>query len=154
MASDSCFDDDVADVKVSPLTAVEARALRIRLRTTSVWHVIGVQLLVAIGATGVAAVLFGVDIARSVACGGCAAVLPAALFALGVLGQCSPSVAVFRFLVYEFVKIAATVAVLYLSHRWVAQLNWPAMMVGLIVTLKVHWLFLAAKLVSFRAVPC
>jgi len=34
---------------------------------------------------------------------------------------------------------------LFAAHRLVKDLNWPAMLVGLIVTLKVYWLALAFK---------
>jgi ATP synthase protein I len=38
-----------------------------------------------------------------------------------------------------------TVVVLFASHRLVANLSWPAMLVGLVVTMKVYWLALAVK---------
>jgi len=38
-----------------------------------------------------------------------------------------------------------TLGVLLAAHRLVKDLSWPAMLVGLVVTLKVYWLALAFK---------
>jgi ATP synthase protein I len=52
---------------------------------------------------------------------------------------------VLSFFVWEFVKIVMTVGVLFAAHRLVANLSWPAMLVGLVVTMKVYWLALAVR---------
>jgi ATP synthase protein I len=40
------------------------------------------------------------------------------------------------------VKIALTVAMLFAAPRLVSMLSWPAMLVGLVVTMKMSWLAL------------
>ncbi|CAN5425738.1 hypothetical protein BH11PSE7_BH11PSE7_35500 [soil metagenome] len=74
--------------------------------------------------------------------GGLAVVLPAALFARGLTGQfasLNPATAMVGFFVWEMVKIALTVAMLVAAPRLVQGLNWPAMLVGLVVTMQVYW---------------
>jgi len=46
----------------------------------------------------------------------------------------------FGFFVWEAVKIGVSVAMLAAAPRLVADLDWLAMLIGLIVTLKVYWL--------------
>jgi len=46
---------------------------------------------------------------------------------------------------WELVKVVMTVGLLLAAHRWVTDLSWPAMLVGLVVTLKVYWLALAFR---------
>lgn len=105
-----------------------------------------------VGVGGLSALLawwvFGDSVARSVACGAFAVVLPAALFARGLtsrFARANPGMAVMSFFVWELVKIVVTIGVLYAAHRLVKDLNWPAMLVGLVLTLKVYWLALAFK---------
>ncbi len=92
--------------------------------------------------------VFGDLVAKSVACGVFAVVLPAALFARGITSEfakANPGAAVVSFFVWELVKIGVTVGVMFVSQRLVEGLSWPAMLVGLVVTLKVYWLALAFK---------
>jgi ATP synthase protein I len=80
--------------------------------------------------------------------GALAVVIPAALFARGLTGQfasANPGTAVAGFFVWELVKIGATIAMLYAAHRLVRDLSWPAMLVGLVATMKVYWFALAYK---------
>jgi ATP synthase protein I len=44
------------------------------------------------------------------------------------------------FFVWEFVKIGLTLAMLLAAPRLVEDLNWPALLAGLVVTMKVVWL--------------
>jgi len=77
-----------------------------------------------------------------------AVIIPAALFARGVTGQfasVNAGSAVLSFFVWELVKILVTVVVLFASHRLVVGLSWPAMLVGLVLTMKVYWLALGYK---------
>ena len=46
-------------------------------------------------------------------------------------------------MVWEMVKIAASVALLALAPRVVPALSWPALLVGLVLTMKVYWVALA-----------
>ena len=53
--------------------------------------------------------------------------------------------AVSALLVWEMVKVALTLAMLFGAPWIVKNLSWPALMVGLVLTMKVHWLALAIK---------
>ena len=105
--------------------------------------------MVGLIASAIALVLTGqAIIAVSVACGALAVIIPAALFARGLMGRfasASSANAVLSFFVWELVKIGVTVGVLLMSHRWVEGLSWPAMLVGMVVTMKVYWVALGIK---------
>ena len=80
--------------------------------------------------------------------GALAVVIPAALFARGLMSRVSsinPGAAVFGFFLWEMVKIALTVAMLFAAPRVVESLSWPAMLAGLVVTMKVYWVALAFR---------
>ncbi|MDD2882776.1 MAG: ATP synthase subunit I [Rhodoferax sp.] len=145
-AQDSGFESDPPDFV--PLTRLQAQALAKANPSVSPWWVVLGQVLVGVLASLIAWVIFGEAIARSVACGAVAVVIPAALFARGLTSQfaaANPGMAVVSFFVWELVKIVVTVGVLFAAHRLVKDLSWPAMLVGLILTLKVYWLALAFK---------
>jgi len=77
-----------------------------------------------------------------------AVVFPAALFARGLMSRVTlvnPGAAVFGFFLWEMVKIALTVAMLFAAPRLVTDLSWPAMLVGLVVTMKVYWVALLVR---------
>jgi ATP synthase protein I len=131
-----------------PLSRAEAQALRAAQPPVSPWWVVIGQ--VGLGAFGVLLAWwwFGDRVAVSVGCGVLAAVIPAALFARGLTSQfaaANPGAAVVSFFVWEFIKIVVTVSVLFAAHRLVKDLIWPAMLVGLVLSLKVYWLALAFK---------
>lgn len=129
-----------------PLTAQEAQALRERVPLLSIWRVVGVQAGVAALAAALAWLLTGHEsVMLSVAYGGLSVVLPAALFARGMtsrLTRVNLGSAVAGFVLWELVKIALTVAMLFMASRWIAGLSWPALLVGFVVTMKVHWVML------------
>ena len=129
-----------------PLTAQEAQALRARLPLLSVWRVVGFQLVVAVVAAALAWFLTGrVSVVQSVAYGGLSVVLPAALFARGMtsrLTRVNLGSAVAGFVLWELVKIALTVAMLFMANGWITDLSWPALLVGFVLTMKVHWVML------------
>lgn len=147
ISPDQSAKDEVSDF--IPLTAEQAHALRERNPSISPWWVVGGQVvvgvLVALAAWGITG---KTSVAVSVAWGALAVVVPAALFARGVTGQfasMNAGSAVFGFFVWEFVKIVVTVGLLYAAQRLVTGLSWPAMLVGLVLTMKVYWLALAVK---------
>ena len=131
-----------------PLTRLQAQALARSNPVVSPWWVVLAQLVLGVLLVTLAWLVFGALVAKSVACGVLAVVLPAALFARGLtsqLARANPGVAVMSFFVWELVKIVVTIGLLFAAHRLVKDLNWPAMLVGLILTLKVYWLALAFK---------
>lgn len=133
----------------TPLTAEQAQALREKNTSATPWQVVAAQVLVGMLVSLAAWLLTGRSVvAWSAACGALAVVIPAALFARGVTSKfasVNPAGAVLSFFVWELVKILVTVAVMYMAHRLVSGLSWPAMLVGLVVTMKVYWLALGFK---------
>ena len=147
IAPDSDVKDDDSDF--TPLTVEQAKSLREQHPSLSPWWVVVGQVVVGALVALIAWWVSGKEsVGISAACGAAAVVIPATLFARGVTGQfasANAGSAVLSFFVWEFVKIVVTVAVLFASHRLVTNLSWPAMLVGLVVTMKVYWLALAVK---------
>lgn len=140
-----------------PLTAEQARALRLRQPLLSVWRVLAAQAL--IGLLVVLLVWFvtaRMAAVYSAAYGALTVIVPAALFARGLTSQVSSinaGAAVFGFFLWEMVKIGLTVAMLVAAPRLVNELSWPAMLVGLVVTMKVYWLALGSRRVFYPVAP-
>lgn len=147
IAPDTDLADEVSDFV--PLTAEQAQALREQNPSISPWWVVVGQVMVGVLVTLAAWGVAGKwSVAVSAACGALAVVIPGALFARGVTGQfakVNAGSAVLSFFVWELVKILVTVGVLFAAQRLVADLSWPAMLVGLVVTMKVYWLALAVR---------
>ena len=138
--------EDSLDSGFVPLTAEQAQRFRRAHPSLSPWWVVGGQLVVGlVFALLTWAITQKSVMAVSAACGSLAVIVSAALFARGLMGQfaaLNPANAVTSFFVWELVKIVVAVAVLLAAHRWVVGLSWPAMLVGLVVTMKVYWLAL------------
>jgi ATP synthase protein I len=137
---------ETGDEGFKPLTREEAQKLREADPSVSPWVVLAGQsvvgLVVALAAWG----LTGRQSAGwSALYGALAVVIPGALFARGLTSKMSsmnPGAAVAGFFLWEMVKIGLTVAMLFAAPRMVSDLSWPAMLVGLVVTMKVVWLVL------------
>ncbi|MDB5930356.1 MAG: putative synthase protein [Polaromonas sp.] len=135
--------DEAQDEGFKPLTPEEAQKIRESNPPVSLWLVVagqaGVGALVALMAwlfTGQSRVGW------SAAYGALAVVIPAALFARGLSRQKSAThgnAALAGFFVWEMVKIALTVAMLFAAPRLIAELNWLALLAGFVVTMKVYW---------------
>ena len=142
---------------IVPLTAEQVRQLREHQPLLSIWRVVGAQALV--GAL-VALLAWWISarqaVAVSAAIGALAVVIPAALFARGLTGRLASAnagAAVFGFFLWEMVKIGLTLAILFAAPHWVKDLSWPAMLVGLVVTMKVYWLALGMRRVFYPTGP-
>ena len=126
-----------------PLSAEEARQWREKNPAVSPWRVLGLQALAGILLALAAGVVSGrSEVAWSVGYGALAVVVPAAFMARALSRQSAsvnPGAALAGFFVWEMVKIALTVAMLFAAPRLVAQLSWLALVVGLVVTMKVSW---------------
>ncbi|HWT20139.1 MAG TPA: ATP synthase subunit I [Variovorax sp.] len=140
-------DDQVAedlDAEYKPLTADEARELRARHPSISPWWVIAGQLVVGLLVALAAWGLTGrQNLGWSAGYGAIAVVIPAAVFARGLTGRFSslnPGTAVVGFFLWEMVKMALSIAMLFAAPRLITALSWPAMLVGLVVTMKAAWL--------------
>lgn len=138
-------EDELPPVK--PLSAEEARKLREQHPPVSPWWVVGGQAVVGLVAAFAAWAVTGKSsVGWSAGYGALAVVIPAALFARGITGRFSSlnaGTAAFGFLLWEMVKVASTVAMLVAAPRLVSGLSWPALLVGLVLTMKVYWVALA-----------
>ena len=137
--------DEAEDFR--PLTAQEAQAWRARHPTVSVWWVVGVQLMLALVLALSASWIWGrSSIAFSLMYGTFAVVLPSALFARGMtsrLASVNAVSAAMSFAVWQGVKMVLTVLLLVLAPKVLNEVSWPALLVGLLLTMKVYWLALA-----------
>lgn len=149
MARMQAEDQEDASDEFAPLTAEQARELRKRQPLLSVWRVVLAQALmgcllalVVWGVTGRVATVY------SVVYGALAVIAPAALFARVLTSRVASvnvGAAVVGFFLGEMVKIGLTVAMLFAAPGLVKDLSWPAMLVGLVVTMKVYWVALGLR---------
>lgn len=125
----------------TPLTAEQARQWRSSHPRECLGCVLGVQLAIGLAA----AFLMGVFGARSAwgwsAAFGCLAVIVPTVFFLRRARRrvAWAGSALLNLLMSELVKIVLTVMLLLLAPRVVPDLSWPALLVGLMVTLKAYW---------------
>lgn len=95
-------------------------------------------LLVAI----IAALLGGIHAALSAALGGLACVIPSALFAVRLAAESRrpAGATVHGFFIGEFVKVAATLLLLFAFANAYRDVNWLGLIVGFIAALKSYFL--------------
>lgn len=133
---DSFWGDDV-DPPISPLTRAEAQALAAKHPSMTVW-----QALAAQAVFGVLVALIWGALSQSLASlqsalyGVAVAVLPSALMARGVFGRRAAG-GVGGLLLWEILKLLMVGAMLATAPRWVSPLDWVAMMVTLVLSLKI-----------------
>jgi ATP synthase protein I len=141
---------------VEPLTAEQAQAVRKKLLPFTPWRVVGWQL-----AAGGLVVLAAWSLTQnnaaawSASYGAASALIPAAIFARGFSRQrdaANAGAALAGFFVWEMVKVALTVAMLFAAPRLVVQLNWLALLAGFVVTMKASWLAVWFRLVRNKSV--
>lgn len=139
--ADRQFDDKSSDFVV--LTAQQAQEVVRSSPSVSPWLIVFWQFLTGSVLSLFSGLITGQQIvAVSTACGALAVVLPAALFARGVtsrFAKANVGAAVASFFLWEFVKILVSVGVMFGAYRMVEGLSWPAMLIGLVVTIKVYW---------------
>lgn len=145
----SIAEDDVGESDTAPLTAEQAKALRKQHPPTSPWRIVGLQILVGVAVALAAWGLTGrASAGWSAGYGALAVVVPAMLFARGLMGQfasINAATAAFGFFVWEAIKISVGVGLLFAASHLVADLDWLAMLIGLVVTLKVYWMALLVR---------
>lgn len=134
---------DAGEEDFKPLTHEEAQKLIDASPAMSPWTVLAWQLVVGVLVACAAFVLTGRQgIGWSALYGALAVVIPAALFARGLSRQrasANAGGALAGFFVWELVKIALTVAMLFAAPRLVEGLSWLALLAGFVVTMKVYW---------------
>jgi len=140
---DECDEED----GFQPLTPEQAKAWRARHPPLSVWRIVWGQAAVAAVVALLAWCLTGrASTGWSAGYGGLVVVVPAALFARGMVRQRNHAgVALAAVVGWELVKIVLTVAMLVAAPKLVPQLQWPALLVGVIVTMKTYWVALVVQ---------
>lgn len=139
------WDDDEDEAPPTPLTRLEAQALRERQPSVSVWQVVAAQ---AAAGLAVAVVCFAVsgraELGWSALYGAASVVLPSALLARGMVrfSGAGPAAAAVGLMFWEGVKVLLSVAMLVAAASVVAHLSWPALLAALVVCLSVNWLAL------------
>lgn len=139
-------EDEVADQGFKRLSREEAEALRTREPSVSPWRVIAVQAVVGVVVALIGRLLTGrSEVAWSLLYGAATVVVPGALMARGMtsrLSSMNAGASAVSFMLWEFVKIGVSVAMLAVAGRIVQPLVWPALLVGLVVGIKVYWVAL------------
>lgn len=127
---------------IQALTKEEADRLRPQLFQLLPMRIVGMQVLVGLGMTGIAFISFSDHaITWSVGYGALAVIAPGYLFSIGVRKECyktSPSAAMLGFFLWELVKLTSCVAMLAAAPLLIKNLNWFGMLAGLLVTMKVY----------------
>jgi ATP synthase protein I len=138
------WEDESVQEPGQPLSREQVAQMGLDRPAVSVWRVLLWQALAGLVVAGVLGGASGRWAwAVSALYGAASVVLPALVFARGLTGRLSslnPATAVAGFFVWEFVKIGLTLAMLLAAPRLVADLSWPALLAGLVVTMKVVWL--------------
>jgi len=147
--ADDELEADQFEDNFKPLTRQEAEQLRQANPSISVWTVLGAQLATGVILALAATLLTGrQNVGWSALYGALVAVIPGALFARGLTSKVSlinPGAAVAGFFLWEMVKIAASVGMLVAAPQLVAELDWLAMLISLVVTLNMYWVVLLVR---------
>ncbi len=120
----------------------EAEELRKANPQISPWRVVRWMLMAAVAIGLIAWVMFGASIALSAAYGSLVVAIPAAVLARGMtspLSRMNVASGAMAFMLWEMVKIGLSIGMLMLAPSLVANLSWPALLVGLILTMKVYF---------------
>ena len=140
-----------------PLTADQVVELRKRQPLLSTWRVVGAQAALGLLVACLVWLVSGrVAAVYSAVYGALTVIVPAALFARGLTSRVASvnvGAAVLGFFLWEMVKIGLTVAMLFAAPRLVNDLSWPAMLAGLVVTMKVYWVALGFRKVFYPVGP-
>jgi ATP synthase protein I len=136
-------EDEVKEPEFKQWTADEAQALRDKSPSVSPWRVIGWQIIAGVVIALGAWLLSGeVVVAVSAGYGALTVILPAAVLARGIMSPMSSVNALsaaMGFMVWEMVKIGLSVAMFFAAPQLIPGLNWLALLVGVILTMKVYW---------------
>ena len=139
-----------------PLTAEQAHAWRAQHgQGLTAWSVVRMQLIAALFVGALTGLLtHQASYVWSAVYGALAIALPNAAMARGISRRKAPNAetAVAAVLVWEMVKVAASATMLMVAPRMIENLSWPALLLGLVLTLKVNWLALALRGQNSRSI--
>ena len=137
--------DELSEPPYKPLTREEAQALRLKQPMISPWRVVGGQAAIGLVCVVVAWVFANqadgqISAAWSALYGAAAVVIPSALLARGTTRQAdSPTAAAMGLMFWETMKISTAIAMLVIAAKVVPQLNWPALLVTMVVCSQMNW---------------
>ena len=126
----------------------DAAQLRKAQPAISPWRVVRWMLIVAVVLGLLAFAAFDAATALSTAYGSLCVAIPAAVLARGMTSQLSrmnAAAGALAFMVWEMVKIGLSIGMLMLAPSLIADLSWPALLVGLILTMKVYFVAAIVK---------
>ena len=140
--------DGGEDIGFKPLTLDEAKQWRRTHKQVSIWRVVLVQATSAVLLGVFGGLLFdSAEAGWSVLYGGMAVVLPSVVMAHGMtssqlarLLSVIPVGSLGNVFFWEGIKVLLAVVMLMVAPVVVDELNWLALLVGLVVVLKVYWL--------------
>jgi ATP synthase protein I len=125
-----------------PWSAEQAQTWRQTQRAMPITGLVAAQFGVGAVVALIAFAVFGSTAAMSAGYGALCAALPSALLARGMRSALSRANPVAGFMVWELVKLGLGAAMLVAAPQIFSEVNWFALLIGLILTLKV--VFLAA----------
>ncbi|GAA6142822.1 ATP synthase subunit I [Hydrogenophaga sp. 5NK40-0174] len=142
------WEDGEQDSDFKPLTREQAQQWRARQPETSIWKLVMMQSATGLITAALAWMLVQpASVAWSVIYGSAAVALPSAVMAWGLtssatarLWRSAANAAFAGLLLWEGIKVLLAVAMLWSAPLVVPDLNWLGLLVGLVLTLKVHWL--------------
>lgn len=142
-------ESEAEEYDFKPLTAQEADQWRSRHPPASLWRVVAGQALAGLLVALLVWLWTGsAQVAWSAAYGALTVVVPAALFARGISRQkasAGAGAAMAGFFGWEIAKIALSVALLLAAPRLVPGLNWIALVMGMVITMKMYWVALLVR---------
>jgi ATP synthase protein I len=140
------YDDEADERPFKRLTRAEADALRARQPVLSPWRVVAAQAGLGAVIAALAWLITGSrEVAISALYGAAVVVIPAALMARGTtsrLSRLSVATSAFSVLLWSMVKIGTSVLMLVLAPRVVEGLNWPALLIALVLCMQIYWVAL------------
>ena len=129
-----------------PLTAQQARDWRAAQPVISPWTMLRWQTVGVLLVAAFTGWLVGLVQAKSFLYGGFAVVLPAMLMVVGLHGalmkrlSMHPAGSMIGFALLEAVKLLLSVLLMLAAPQVVTNVSWLALLAGVVVALKVHWL--------------
>jgi ATP synthase protein I len=135
-------EDRSEDIAFRRYSRHEAEELRKANPQISPWRVVRWMLMATVAIGVVTWIVLDVSMAWSAAYGSLVVAIPAAVLARGMtspLSRMNVASGAMAFMLWEMVKIGLSIGMLMLAPSLVANLSWPALLVGLILTMKVYF---------------
>jgi ATP synthase protein I len=141
-------DEPVKEPAIRRWSHEDAAQLRKTQPAISPWRVVLWMLMAAVAIGVIALIIFDLPTALSAAYGSLVVAIPAAVLARGMtspLSRMNAAAGALAFMLWEMVKIGLSIGMLMLAPSLIANLSWPALLVGLILTMKVYFVAAIVK---------